>query len=81
MGEAKRPHRLTYSKPLVERFFDWVDEQFEQLGLLPSNLLTKALAYIRDRRAALRVFLDDPAVAIDTNHIERALRPIPMACS
>ena len=25
-----------------------------------------------------RVFLDDPQVAIDTNHLERALRPIPM---
>jgi transposase len=77
-GEAKRLHRLTHSKPLVDNFFDWVDKQFEQLGLLPSNPLTKALAYIRGRRAGLRVFLDDPAVAIDTNHIERALRPIPM---
>jgi transposase len=77
-GQAKRLHRLTHSKPLVDKFFDWVDKQFEQQGLLPSNPLTKALAYIRERRAGLRVFLDDPAVAIDTNHIERALRPIPM---
>ena len=30
------------------------------------------------RRAALRVYLGDPSVAIDTNHLERALRPIPM---
>jgi transposase len=77
-GDAKRLYRLTHSKPLVDRFFEWVDRQFEELGLLPSNPLTKALAYIRERRAGLRVFLDDPAVAIDTNHIERALRPIPM---
>ena len=77
-GQAKRLHRLTHSKPLVDKFFDWVDKQFEQQGLLPSNPLTKALAYIHERRAGLRVFLDDPAVAIDTNHIERALRPIPM---
>jgi transposase len=76
-GEAKRLHRLMHSKPLVDKFFDWVDRQFEQLGLLPSNPLTKALAYMRERRAGLRVFLDDPTVAIDTNHIERALRPIP----
>ena len=77
-GEAKRLHRLTHSKPLVDKFFDWIDKQFEQQGLLPSNPLTKALAYIRERREGLRVFLNDPAVAIDTNHIERALRPIPM---
>jgi transposase len=80
-GEAKRQHRLKHSKPIVDTFFKWVDAQFAQLGLLPSNPLTKALAYIRDRRAGLSVFLEDPAVAIDTNHIERALRPIPMACS
>ncbi len=75
-GEAKRLYRLMHSKPLVDEFFDWVDRQFERQGLLPSNPLTKALAYVRERRAGLRVFLDDPAVAIDTNHIERALRPI-----
>lgn len=76
-GEARRLYRVMHSKPLVDKFFDWVDKQFEQLGLLPSNPLTKALAYVHERRAGLRVFLDDPAVAIDTNHIERALRPIP----
>lgn len=77
-GDAKRHHRQTHSKPLVDKFFDRVEQQFERQGLLPSNPLTKALAYIRDRRAGLRVFLDDPEVAVDTNHIERALRPIPM---
>jgi transposase len=77
-GEAKRVHRLTHSKPRVQAFFAWVDQQFEQQGLLPSNPLTKALAYARERRAGLSVFLDDADVAIDTNHIERALRPIPM---
>ncbi|MGH8832912.1 MAG: IS66 family transposase, partial [Polaromonas sp.] len=77
-GEAKRVHRLTHSKPLVEQFFAWVNLQFEQQGLLPTNPLTKALAYVRARRAGLEVFLDDADVPIDTNHLERALRPIPM---
>ena len=77
-GEAKRLHRLTHSKPCVERFFAWVDAQFERQGLLPSNPLTKAMAYVRERRAGLDDFLEDPDVPIDTNHIERALRPIPM---
>lgn len=77
-GPAKRGHRLAHSKPLVEQFFAWVDAQFERQGLLPSNPLTKALAYVRERRAGLEIFLDDADVAIDTNHIERALRPIPM---
>lgn len=37
-----------------------------------------ALAYIRERRVGLSVYLDDPEVSIDTNHLERALRVIPM---
>ncbi len=62
----------------MELFFAWVSRQFENQGLLPSSPLTKALAYIRNRRSGLEVFLTDPDVPIDTNHLERALRAIPM---
>jgi len=74
----KLDYRLTHAKPLVEQFFAWVNQQFEAQGLLPSNPLTKALAYARERRFGLEVYLTDPDVAIDTNHLERALRAIPM---
>jgi transposase len=77
-GESKRLHRLTHSKPIVEHFFEWVDRQFDRQGLLPSNPLTKALAYARARREGLSVFLADPDVPLDTNHLERALRAIPL---
>ena len=40
--------------------------------------MTKALAYARERRFGLEVYLTDPDVPIDTNHLERALRAIPM---
>jgi hypothetical protein len=33
-----------------------------------------------ERQSALRVFLSDPDVAVDTSHLEHALRPIPMGC-
>jgi transposase len=52
--------------------------KFEQQRLLPSNPLTKALPYGRERRASLEVFLSDPDVPMDTNHVERTLRPIPL---
>ena len=55
-----------------------MSERCAAQGLLPSNPLTKALAYARDRRCGLEVFLTDPDVPIDTNHLERALRVIPM---
>jgi transposase len=77
-GESKRQHRLTHSKPEVEQFFEWVDAQLQRYGLLPTNPYTKALAYARERRVALSVFLTDPEVPIDTNHLERSLRAIPM---
>ena len=34
--------------------------------------------YIRERPVGLSVYLDDRDVAIDTNHLERALRVIPI---
>jgi transposase len=77
-GEAKQLVRLTLSKPLVEIFFHWIDQQFQRQGFSPSNPYIKALNYARERRAGLEVFLTDPDVPIDTNHIERALRVIPM---
>jgi transposase len=43
-----------------------------------SNPLSKALAYAMKREQALKVFLSDPDVPPDTNHLERALRVIPM---
>lgn len=77
-GDTKREQRLTHSKPRVDAFFEWVDQQFQRQGLLPSSPFTQALDYVRERRLGLEVFLTDPEVPIDTNHLERALRVIPM---
>jgi transposase len=77
-GAAKRADRQARAKPVVEAFFAWAEAQLERAALLPSNPLTKALHYALERREALSLYLDDPDVPIDTNHLERALRPIPM---
>ncbi len=77
-GDAKKQYRQRHAKPLVERFFIWVNKLFEAQGFLPSSPFTKALGYVRDRREGLEVFLSDPDVPIATNPIERALRVIPM---
>ena len=77
-GPAKRAHRLAHARPVADRFFTWIDKQFAALGFLPSSPFIAALAYIRERRVGLEVYLDDSDVAIDTNHLERALRVIPM---
>lgn len=77
-GKEKFLYRQSHSKPILERFWPWCDEQCYRHDLLPSNPLSKALNYAIKRKAELEVFLGDPQVAIDTNHLERALRPIPM---
>jgi transposase len=77
-GESKRHYRHDQAKPLVAMFFDWIDHQFAQHGLLPKNRYTQALAYARDRRAGLELYLADPDIPIDNNHVERRLRAIPM---
>ncbi len=69
---------MTHSKPHVDAFFDWVDRRLKTHGLAPATPFIRALNYVHERRAGLQVFLTDPDVPIDTNHLERALRPIPL---
>jgi len=75
-GNAKLRTRIQRTKPLMDRFMDWVDDKFSNHGFLPSNPFLKAMGYIRERRDELRVFLGDADVPIDTNHLERSLRTI-----
>jgi len=77
-GETKQLYRLTHSKPKVEIFFDWVEHQLERQGFTPTHPFIQALVYAKTRRLGLEVFVTDPDVPIDTNHLERALRVIPM---
>lgn len=77
-GAARLAWRQAHARPVALRFFKWVDQYFEAQGFLPSSPFTKALNYIRERRDGLCVYLDDADVPIDTNHLERALRVIPL---
>ena len=77
-GEHKRLHRLNHAKPIIEKFYEWIDHQFAQQGLLPSDPFVQAMSYAKNHRTGLEVFLTDPDVPLSTNHIERTLRVIPM---
>jgi transposase len=69
-------HRRVESRPIVDAFFEEVKTALDAHILLPTSPYTKAARYALDREAALRVFLEDPAVALDTNHLERTIRPV-----
>ena len=77
-GEAKQKVRGEKSRLLVAEFFDWLKEELIAGALLPKDPFTKAANYALKRKSALEVFLADPDVPMDTNHLERALRVIPM---
>ena len=77
-GAQKLAYRTEHSEPMTQTFWRWCDEQCHRPDLVLSNPLSKALKYARERRVSLQVFLTDPDVPIDTNHLERALRAIPM---
>ncbi len=78
VGEKKLSYRTKHSEPIISSFWQWCEQQCLRSDLLPKNPLTAALKYVMNRQSSLQVFLSDPDLAIDTNHLERALRPIPM---
>jgi len=77
-AETRHQARLDQAQPVVRAFWRWCDDQLRRHDLEPNHPLAKALGYVLERTSALEVFLADPEVPIDTNHLERGLRPIPM---
>ncbi len=77
-GRDKPPNlgkmRDKESRPIVDRLFTYFKAELSESSLLPSNKFVQALEYAIKHEAPLRVFLENPEVEIDTNHIERAIR-------
>jgi transposase len=76
VGEAKLAHRGEYTNPLVDAFFVWLKQTGMTELLLPTNPFGQAAEYALKRETALQVFLTDPDVPIDTNPLEREIRPV-----
>lgn len=69
---AHRELRLTAGKAAMQRLHDWLLDQ--QPRHLPKSPMGQAIAYALGQWPALQVFLENPAVPIDNNASERALR-------
>jgi len=74
--EKRQDKRALHCKPIVEEFFEWLRDLQAKQALLPTSPFTKALAYALEREKELKVFLENPDVPLDTNHLERQIRPI-----
>ncbi len=73
-SDIRQQVRATRSKPVVEAFRAWLDLQLVRLP--GSSKLAEAIRYALNRWNALIRFLDDGRIDLDTNPIERAIRPV-----
>ena len=72
--EQRQTVREAKSRPLAESFKTWLEARLKEL---PEKFdLTSAINYGLSKWDAFTLFLDDPAVAIDNNAAERAMRPL-----
>ena len=75
-GVVRKPEHLTLrqtkSRPIMDRFKDWLDDQKPKH--LPKGAMGEALRYAVNNWKSLTVFLGDEHVPIDNNASERALR-------
>lgn len=73
-ADERRAARQTRTRPLVDAMKPWFEEQLKRLpGRSP---LAEAIRYGMHRWEGLCRFLDDGRIEIDTNTVERSIRPI-----
>lgn len=73
-AEERRAARQERSRPVVEALEPWLREKLDLLSR-KSNL-AEAIRYALSRWAGLSLFLDDGRVEIDSNTVERTIRPL-----
>lgn len=72
-AEERRAGREKYSRPVLDAFSAWLQEQ--SALVLPKSALGKAIAYCQNQWNKLIVFLEDGNLEIDNNRSERSIKP------
>ena len=73
-AEDRRLARQQRSKPLVEAMHAWLTAQLNRVS--GRSGLAQAMRYALNHRAGLILFLEDGRLELDTNTVERAIRPV-----
>jgi transposase len=74
MGQEQRQQtRQQLSKPLWDEMEVWL--KLERAKVAPGGKIREAIDYSLNAWQALKLHLDDGAVAIDNNHLERQIKP------
>ena len=68
--------RQQESSKVVDEYFNWIRSYDGKTVIATSDVLRLALSYSLEREASMRIFLRDPKLQLDTNHLEREIRPI-----
>nr|WP_156362678.1 IS66 family transposase [Rubellimicrobium mesophilum] len=76
-AEACRAARQERSRPVVEALEPWLREKLALLS--QKSTLAGAIRYALSRWAGLSLFLEDGRVEIDSNVVERAIRPLALS--
>ena len=71
--EQRREHRQRLARPLWEQLGAWL--QLERRRVADGGSTAAAIDYTLRHWAALTLHLDDGAVPIDNNHLERQIKP------
>jgi transposase len=73
-AESRRSVRQQRSLPLVEAMHTWLTQQLERIS--GRSTLAQAIRYALNHWDGLILFLDDGRLELDTNTVERAMRPV-----
>ena len=76
-AEHRRSVRQQRSRPIVEALHTWLQETLPRLS--GSSDLAKAIRYMLHHWPGLILFLDDGRLSLDTNVVERGMRPVALA--
>ena len=71
--EERYRGRLERSKPVLDAFLAWLDE--ESFKTLPKSALGQAIAYCHTQWSKLTTFLQDGRLELDNNRSERSIKP------
>ena len=73
---VRRTVRQERSKPLVLELRTWLEQQLARVS--GKSLIAGAIRYALNHWDGLTCFLDDGRIELDTNVVERSIRPIAM---
>ena len=76
-AEHRHAVRQERSRPVVEALHAWLQEQLPRLS--GTSPLAAAMRYALRHWSGLILFLDDGRIEIDTNVVERGMRPVALA--